>query len=142
MSAATIRREKMIHVGPSGPAPFRPLSAFTGQTLPYDMTPMLTHEEIAELIAQMSETELGDFLQVLTARLSSPVNGMLKLRLEDAGPNKIRVIKELRDSLPMDLKTAKKMADSAPADLYIGDALMIRQLGARLRRAGADVTVS
>lgn len=142
MSAATIRREKMIHVGPSGPAPFRPLSAFTGQTLPYDMTPMLTHEEIAELIAQMSETELSEFLQVLNVRLASPVNGMLKLRLEDAGPRKIATIKELRNNLPVDLKTAKNMAESAPADLYIGEAQMIRRLATVLRKAGATVTVS
>lgn len=136
----------MIHLGPAvqaPPLPFRPLNMFSGgQTIPFETTPVLTHEEIAELIAQMSETELSDFLEVLTVRLSSPVSGMLKLRLEDAGPNKIRVIKELRDSLPVDLKTAKNMADSAPADLCIGDALMIRQLGARLRRAGADVKVS
>ena len=145
MSAAPNRREKMINMGPAGqapPPPFRPLSAFTGQTLPYEMTPVLTHEEIAELIAKMSETELSDFLEVLTARLSYPRNGTLKLRLEDTGPQKITVIKELRNNLLVDLKTAKSMADSAPADLYIGDAQMIRQLATRLRVAGATVTVS
>lgn len=131
----------MIHLGPTGPASFRPLSAFSGQTLPHDMTPVLTHEEIAELIARMSEPELGEFLEVLTARLRS-TGDMLKLRLEDVGPQKITVIKELRNNLPVDLKTAKNMADAAPADLYIGDAQAMRRLAGLLRMAGATVTVS
>jgi len=130
----------MITVGPSGPAPFQPLSSFAAHPLSFDSL-MLTHEDLADIIAGMNELELSRFMEILALKLGAS-SDTLMLRLEDPGDKKIAVIKEIRDATGVKLIDAKNMTNSAPVNILAGPAWRVRDVAARLRQAGATVTVN
>lgn len=126
-------------MGPSGPAPFKPLGTFSGQM--YERS-VLTHQDLADIIAEMNEKDLAEFIKVLSERLST---GILMLTLIDPGPKKITIIKIIRDATGLKLVDAKKMVDVAmtgPVAVMAADAQTIRTVASRLRAEGATVTVS
>jgi large subunit ribosomal protein L7/L12 len=73
---------------------------------------------------------------------AAPEKVIFDVILEDAGPNKIQVIKAVREVTDLGLKDAKTLVDSAPKPVREGvtkeDAEMIKQ---KLSDAGGVVTV-
>src|SRR5690242_7396381 len=135
MSAATNRREKMIYVGPSAqpaPPPFRPLGSFSGQMIGTYNDPILTHQDLANIIAGMDDQELAKFIQVLGRRLTGTDQTRL-LALSDPGPKRITIIKIIREATGLKLIDAKRMVDSAPVNIMIADAWTIETVASRLR---------
>lgn len=68
--------------------------------------------------------------------------GLVTVKLEDAGANKIQVIKVVKEALGIGLKEAKDVVDDAPKDLKEGiTGEEAEELKGKLEEAGAKVSV-
>ena len=69
--------------------------------------------------------------------------GLVTVKLEDAGANKIQVIKVVKEALGLGLKEAKDVVDGAPKDLKEGiPSEEAEELKGKLEEVGAKVSVS
>jgi large subunit ribosomal protein L7/L12 len=129
---------------------------------------MATKEEILEAIKSMSVLELADMVKALeeefgisaapVAVAAAPAAGgagggesaaaeeektEFDVMLQEAGPNKINVIKAVREVTSLGLREAKELVESAPARVKEGinkdEAASVK---AKLEEAGATATVA
>ncbi|MFQ6029854.1 MAG: 50S ribosomal protein L7/L12 [Dehalococcoidia bacterium] len=131
---------------------------------------MATKDEILEAIKGMSVLELADMVKALeeefgisaapVAVAAAPAAGgevaggdagaaadeektEFEITLQEAGPNKINVIKAVREVTSLGLREAKELVESAPARVKEGIAKdEAESIKSKLEEAGASVAVS
>lgn len=115
---------------------------------------MTQTSEIVKLIGELKLVQLIDLIRELEKmfkvhpleqdKLQSPSgDGKVTVSLNEIGPNKINVIKEIRTILELGLKESKEFVENVPqvvkSDLTSSEA---NELKRRLEKVGASVSLS
>jgi len=117
-------------------------------------------QEVLDLVSEMSVLELADLVKAMEekfgvsasapAAAAAPVaaaaateeKSTFDVIIENAGANKINVIKVIKDVLGLGLTEAKEFVEAAPKAVKEGIAKAeADELAAKLKEAGAAVTV-
>jgi large subunit ribosomal protein L7/L12 len=116
-------------------------------------------QEVLDLVSEMSVLELADLVKAMEekfgvsaaapAAAAAPVatvateeKSTFDVIIENAGANKINVIKVVKDVLGLGLTEAKEFVEAAPKAVKEGIAKAeADELAAKLKEAGATVTV-